>query len=78
MIFGISQPNFLSPEPSMSKMTCIGCRERGYKIINCGKVGDLIRDGLLARDNIVRLTYRNEARIQRFTKETIIQAYKRS
>ena len=42
--------------------------------MNCAKVADLIKEGLLARDITRRLTHGNSARIQRFNGEFIIQA----
>ena len=63
MTSGISQPNFPPPRPSISEITCFSYGEKEYGIMNCAKVAELIRDGLLARDNIGRLTYRNGARI---------------
>ena len=55
MTSGISQPNFPPPRPSISEITCFSYGEKEYGIMNCAKVAELIRDGLLARDNIERL-----------------------
>ena len=55
--------NFPSPRLSMSKIAYFSYREREHRIINYSKVGDLIRNGLLAKDNLERLTYENRAKI---------------
>ena len=77
MTSGTSQPNFPPARPPVSEMVCFGCGEKGHGTMNCAKVADLIKEGLLARDITGRLTHGNGARIQRFNGEFIIQAAER-
>ena len=55
---------------------CYGYGEKGHRLGRCPQIFELTKSGVLAYDNIGRITHGTSTRISRFQNKTIIEAAK--
>ncbi|KAF9455302.1 hypothetical protein BDZ94DRAFT_1327646 [Collybia nuda] len=82
-----TRSNYTHPPPMMAPnnpnpfqggpITCYGCGETGHGLRDCQPLQELIKSGVLVRDQTGRIVYRDGTIVRRERGETIIQAASR-